>query len=38
MSIMSQTQHSFNKDYLPGYTGFVPTRVDRFGATSGSIK
>jgi hypothetical protein len=23
---------------MPGYTGHVPTKVDRFGATAGQIK
>jgi len=27
----------FRKEYLPGYTGFVPTKNDRFGMTSGEI-
>lgn len=28
----------FRKDYLPGYTGHVPTRTERFGSTAGQIK
>jgi len=28
----------YKKDYMPGYTGHVPTRIDRFGATAGQIK
>jgi len=27
----------FRKEYLPGYTGFVPTRSERFGMTSGDV-
>ena len=27
----------YKKEYLPGYTGFVPTKNDRFGMTSGDI-
>ena len=28
----------YHKDYMPGYTGHVPSRNDRFGATAGQIK
>lgn len=27
----------FNKEYLPGYTGHVPTKNDMFGMTAGDI-
>ena len=27
----------FEKEYLPGYTGFVPTKNDFFGMTAGEI-
>ena len=27
----------YRKEYLPGYTGFVPTKNDKFGMTSGDI-
>lgn len=27
----------YQRDYMPGYTGFVPTRRDQFGQTSGKI-
>jgi len=27
----------FEKQYLPGYTGFVPTKNDFFGMTQGEI-
>ena len=32
------TPSLFTKDYMPGYTGHVPTKVDRFGASQGQIK
>ena len=28
----------FKKEYLPGYTGHVPSKNERFGATTGQIK
>jgi hypothetical protein len=28
---------SFNKEYMPGYTGHVPTKVDQFGMTAGDV-
>lgn len=28
----------FKKEYLPGYTGHVPSKTERFGATTGQIK
>jgi len=37
---MSQTQREyrpFTKQYLPGYTGFMPTKNDHFGMTTGEI-
>lgn len=27
----------FNKEYMPGYTGHVPTKVDQFGMTAGDV-
>jgi hypothetical protein len=27
----------FNKEYMPGYTGHVPTKVDQFGMTAGEV-
>ena len=27
----------YRKEYLPGYTGFVPTKNDHFGMTAGDI-
>jgi hypothetical protein len=32
------TASDYKKDYLPGYTGHVPTRTERFGSTAGQIK
>jgi hypothetical protein len=32
------TPSVFKKDYMPGYTGHVPTKADRFGASQGQIK
>jgi len=29
------TASDFKKDFMPGYTGHVPTRSIRFGATAG---
>ena len=28
---------SYNKQYLPGYTGFVPRKNDVYGCTAGDI-
>ena len=28
----------YKKEYLPGYTGHVPSKNERFGATTGNIK
>jgi len=28
----------YQKDYLPGYTGHVPSKNERFGSTAGQIK
>ena len=28
---------NFNKEYMPGYTGHVPTKVDQFGMTAGDV-
>ena len=27
----------YKKEYLPGYTGFVPSKNDMFGMTAGDI-
>ena len=39
---MSTTRQSvspdYSKNYLPGYTGFVPSKQERFGATAGQIR
>jgi hypothetical protein len=32
------TPSIFSKDYLPGYTGHVPSKQERFGASIGHIK
>jgi organic radical activating enzyme len=47
MSLTARNTHSalttsgksrrWNREYLPGYTGFVPTKNNFFGKTSGSI-
>lgn len=31
------SQMNFNKEYMPGYTGHVPTKVDQFGMTAGDV-
>ena len=31
------TNRGFNKEYLPGYTGHVPSKNNLFGLTAGSI-
>ena len=28
----------YKKEYLPGYTGHVPSKNERFGSTAGQIK
>ena len=28
----------FGKDYLPGYTGHVPSKMEKYGASAGKIK
>ncbi len=28
---------NFNKEYMPGYTGHVPTKVDQCGMTAGDV-
>lgn len=33
----SKTEYVFKKEYLPGYTGFVPKKSDLFGMTAGEI-
>ena len=32
------TPSDYKKEYLPGYTGHVPSKNERFGATAGQIK
>jgi len=32
------TASEYQKEYLPGYTGHVPSKNERFGATAGQIK
>ena len=32
------TPTDYVKEYLPGYTGHVPSKNERFGATAGQIK
>lgn len=32
------TASEYKKDYLPGYTGHVPSKNERFGSTTGTIK
>lgn len=32
------TASDYGKEYLPGYTGHVPSKNERFGATAGQIK
>jgi len=29
------TPSDYKKDYLPGYTGHVPSKTERFGQTAG---
>ena len=33
----NQRRRVFEKQYLPGYTGFVPTKNDLFGMTEGEV-
>tara|TARA_B110000285_G_C14687706_1_gene407628 strand:- start:361 stop:516 length:156 start_codon:yes stop_codon:yes gene_type:complete len=32
------TPSQYKKEYLPGYTGHVPSKNERFGSTAGQIK
>ena len=32
------TASDFHEDFLPGYTGHVPSKNERFGATTGNTK
>ena len=32
------TPTDYEKEYLPGYTGHVPSKNERFGSTAGQIK
>lgn len=34
---VSKPARLWNREYLPGYTGFVPTKNDLFGKTAGNI-
>lgn len=34
---MSLQQTAYRKEYLPGYTGFVPKKNDIYGCTAGDI-
>ena len=34
---LSAKRRIFDKQYLPGYTGFVPTKNDFFAMTAGKI-
>ena len=38
MSSVVVTARDFKVDYMPGYTGHVPTKSVRFGGTAGQIK
>jgi len=35
--VQTAPQRGFNKEYLPGYTGHVPSKNNLFGLTAGSI-
>lgn len=37
MLLTNKDQKNFNKEYLPGYTGHVPSKNDHFGMTAGDI-
>ena len=37
MLVNSKDPKPFRKEYLPGYTGFVPNKSDLFGMTAGDI-
>lgn len=37
MLLTAKDPTPFKKEYLPGYTGFVPHRSEMFGMTSGDI-
>jgi|TARA_B110000285_G_C15130863_1_gene623483 hypothetical protein len=32
------TPSLYRKEYMPGYTGHVPSKMERFGSTAGQIK
>jgi len=34
---MTAPHRGFNKEYVPGYTGHVPSKNNLFGLTAGSI-
>lgn len=38
MSQLKVKTSFYNKDYLPGYTGHVPSKIERFGSTAGQIR
>jgi len=37
LTLSTKASRRWNREYLPGYTGFVPTKNTLFGKTSGSI-
>ena len=37
MLLGTKEKRLFTKEYLPGYTGHVPTKNDQFGMTAGDI-
>lgn len=37
LTTIKSKSRRWNREYLPGYTGFVPTKNNLFGKTSGSI-
>lgn len=37
LKMMQKDTKPFDKEYLPGYTGFVPQKNEIFGMTAGEI-
>lgn len=37
MNMLNTKPTDFTKEYLPGYTGHVPSKNDMFGKTAGEI-
>jgi hypothetical protein len=35
--VFTRGRKGFNKEYLPGYTGHVPSKNNLFGLTAGAI-